>query len=85
MLSESVSFWTKGDILDLLFEWGQLENDHDSDLFSYALDRDELLEFACFCFCRGWGDSRNFSVLTEEEQQDDRIKRLFEYVDKLRG
>lgn len=81
MLEEKVSFWTKGDILDLIFEWGLLESDKDADLWSYALSRDELLEFACFLFCGGWGDSRNFSVLSEEEQKDDRVRRMFDYLD----
>ena len=81
MLKEKVSFWSKGDVLDLIFEYGLLESDHDADLFSYAMSRDELLEFACFLFCGGWGNSRNFSVLSEEEQNDDRVRRMFAYLD----
>lgn len=81
MLKEKVCFWTKGDILDLILEYGLLESEHDAVKFSYALDMKELLEFACFLFCDGWGDSRNFSVLDEETRSDDRVRRMFAYLD----
>ena len=81
-LENKVCFWSKGDILDLIFEYGLLESDHDALMFSYALNQMELLEFAAFLFCGGWGDSRNFYVLDKETQQDKRVKKLFEYLDK---
>ena len=85
MLQDKVCFWTKGDIIDLIIEYNLLESEHDAIEFSYCLSFDDLLEFACYLFSGGWGSSRNFSALSEEEQSDDRIKRMFEYVDKLRG
>lgn len=81
-LEKNVCFWTKGDLLDLAFEYGLLESENDANNFSYALSQQELCEFVAFLFCGGWGYSRNFSVLDEETQKDDRVKRLFEYCDQ---
>ena len=46
MLEEKVCFWTKGDVLDLILDYGLLESEHDAVQFSYALNQQELLEFA---------------------------------------
>lgn len=81
MLQEKVCFWTKGDLIDLALEYGLLESEHDSIMISYALSQKELAEFVAFLFCGGWNESRNFSVLDEETKSDDRVARLFRWLD----
>lgn len=80
-LQEKVCFWNKGDIINLMLEYELCESERDLINFSYLTSKDELLEFACFLLCGGWGDSRNFSVLDEETKKDNRIKRMFDYLD----
>jgi hypothetical protein len=77
--SENVSFWTKGDLIDLAFEFNLLESERDADNFANALSFDDLADFVVYLFCGDW--SRNITILTEEEQNDERVKKLFEYVD----
>ena len=81
MLEEKVCFWSKGDLIDLAREYELLESDHDALMISYALSQQELAEFVAFLFCGGWGDSRNFTVLDEETQKDNRVRRLFAWLD----
>ena len=81
MLEEKVCFWSKSDLIDLAREYELLESDHDALMISYALNQKELAEFVAFLFCGGWNESRNFTVLDEETQSDDRVRRLFAWLD----
>lgn len=70
----------KNEFLELIIKYNLMESEKDAINVSYAMNEDELADFAGFLLLGDW--SRNISVLDEEMQNDADIKHLFEHIEK---
>lgn len=71
---------SKNEILELIIKYELMESERDAVNVSYAMNEDELADFAGFLLLGDW--SRNITVLDEEMQNDAEIKQLFEHIEK---
>ena len=81
-IKPDLSFWSKGDLIDLMEDLELIESVNDAVEWSTLVTFDDLCEFVCYLLCGGYGPSRNIHVLDEELQNDPRVIALFEYCDK---
>lgn len=80
-MSEDVSNWSKGDLIDLCIELQLLESKNDAIEWSCLVSFDDLCEFVCYLLCGGWGHSRNITEVSKYLRDDPRIQKVFDYCD----